>query len=222
MRKAEALVNGGELGRVRHLFISDAPECANTDGEAFSRLIMGTCTTLQSLTVVLHHTPMMISILGRVFRMHFPQLVELNIDSFYPFPGRPDHFPKLHTLHLGGVRNPNGLLQAQCLASFPSLDTIGIHGVNSAPAFAKEVEEVLSCAPGEALPKNAVELIVGYTPFVATRQKVPAALKHEKMLEILEGAASRGCGRLKIQVVEEKADRGADVVRRDWEKRWSC
>ncbi|KAL0960431.1 hypothetical protein HGRIS_005474 [Hohenbuehelia grisea] len=80
------------------------------------------------------------SLISQMFRTHFPELRELSILGFYPFPSSPSTMPKLQRLHLAGNRNPHGLLQLGGLASAcPSISHLRLSGIMGAVAFSEEL-----------------------------------------------------------------------------------
>ncbi|KAL0960436.1 hypothetical protein HGRIS_005479 [Hohenbuehelia grisea] len=80
------------------------------------------------------------SLISQMFRTHFPELRELSIFGFYPFPSSPSTMPKLQRLHLAGNRNPHGLLQLGGVASAcPSVSHLRLSGIMGAVAFSEEL-----------------------------------------------------------------------------------
>lgn len=105
--------------------------------------------TLEQLTFVSQNPYNTATLLARIFAMEFPYLEDLSLHGHYPFPYQPSSapptMPNLRTLRLSGNANPHGIfylssLQYKC----PNLEKIHFSGVESAPAFAQEICQVLT------------------------------------------------------------------------------
>ncbi|TFK70610.1 hypothetical protein BDN72DRAFT_749870, partial [Pluteus cervinus] len=80
------------------------------------------------------------ALFGRLFRIQFPNLKELSISGFYPFPSTLNTFPSLTHLHLHGNRNPHGLISTGGLATAcPNLTHLRVSGLSLAISFIGEV-----------------------------------------------------------------------------------
>ncbi|RDB24344.1 hypothetical protein Hypma_008404 [Hypsizygus marmoreus] len=143
------------LRLIRHLFISSEPveKCdrklekiaPSSESMVLLRVLALAAPTLETLSFV--HTSPAVStpIISRLFRLSFPNLRELAVSGFYPFPSSPGKMPVLERLHLHGNRNPHGLLQMGGLdQAFSSLTHLRISGLNMAVSFALELQEALS------------------------------------------------------------------------------
>ncbi|KAG2010631.1 hypothetical protein CC2G_013434 [Coprinopsis cinerea AmutBmut pab1-1] len=91
------------------------------------------------------------ALLSRIWRTRFPELRNLTISGFYPFPtsttpSQPN-FPRLTHLHLHGNRNPHGLLQFGGLSkSCPNLTHLKVSGLSMAVTFAMELQEAMTAS----------------------------------------------------------------------------
>ncbi|TFK16833.1 hypothetical protein FA15DRAFT_676495 [Coprinopsis marcescibilis] len=134
---------------VRNMFIA-YPELATANPNLQNKLlqlITQCAPTLHSLTVdCTLSLSTSTTLFSRIFRLHFPTLLELKLAGFYPFPNSvtSSQLPHLRRLHLHGNRNPHGLLQVGNLAgSCPNLTQLHISGLSMALAFAMELAEAL-------------------------------------------------------------------------------
>ncbi|KAI0738206.1 hypothetical protein C8Q80DRAFT_1072346, partial [Daedaleopsis nitida] len=144
------------LRRIRHLFLSDwthaevqkrslalnSTEMDRYDAEknAAMRILDYAAPTLETLALVVSCPYTAPPLVGHLFSVPLPRLVELSIHGFYPFPRTSGVMPKLERLHLSGNRNPHGLLQLGALeAACPNLAHLRLSDIALATAFAKEL-----------------------------------------------------------------------------------
>jgi len=138
------------MRRVRNLFISDGPkdnELGITVQHSVShttRLLGLVSSSVETLTLHCHNPRTSTSILAFLFALHYPYLRELTVVGYYPFPYVPNAMPRLQYLHLGGNRNPHGLLQMGSLdVVCPQLTHLRISSLSRATAFAAELAEAM-------------------------------------------------------------------------------
>ncbi|RDX40709.1 hypothetical protein OH76DRAFT_1306395, partial [Lentinus brumalis] len=142
------------LRRIRRLFLSDwthadvqTRSMFFTDMERYdaekalaARILDLAAPTLESLALVASCPYTAPPLVGHLFSITLPGLLELSIHGFYPFPRLPGTMPKLERLHLSGNRNPHGLLQLGALeAACPNLTHLRISDVAIATPFAREL-----------------------------------------------------------------------------------
>ncbi|KAF9078429.1 hypothetical protein BDP27DRAFT_1309570 [Rhodocollybia butyracea] len=242
------------LRRILHLYISLSLSNVHADAERdiitqLFCIIQTAAETLQTLTLTYHNTLFSTSVFGRLFRQSFPVLVELTIHGFYPFPSpmspnelpaptpSSDFLPKagssfmpmLERLHLGGNRNPYGLLQLSSLDKcFPRLTHLAVSGLLMAASFVEEIKSALdehlarrlgpkdtSCTNGSIalggtlarLPSGLQSLVLqpGFMPLVGLRPGITdsAEKKDSRMmagLKEVEEAEKRGRGVVRVML----------------------
>ncbi|KAF9054683.1 hypothetical protein BJ165DRAFT_1324515, partial [Panaeolus papilionaceus] len=131
---------------IRHLYLSDGtlenPKSASA--QAITRLLLIAAPHLHSLAFVIASPFQSTTLISRLLRTSFPNLIDLTISGFYPFPSSAGKFPKLQILHLHGNTNPVGLFQSNCLVkSCPALRSLHISGLKVAGPFVMELHEAL-------------------------------------------------------------------------------
>lgn len=187
------------LRRVRHLFLSDWTQdqvlrfavdgrlsddwASAQKGDLGSRTIQRILTlvspTLHTLSFLAHNPTTSTALLARLFETPFPALTALTVHGFYPFPApapaAPPRMARLEKLHLGGHRNPHGLLQTGALAAAcPRLTHLRVSGLASALSFARELDAALRTdRPGHG-PASAPAV---HCPYLF-RPRLPPALTH--------------------------------------------
>ncbi|KAF8193877.1 hypothetical protein K438DRAFT_1828198 [Mycena galopus ATCC 62051] len=123
-------------------------------------------------------------IIGAIFREPFPHLKTLAVRGFYPLP-RPGAFPVLTHLHLGGHRSPAGV-PGSLTRAFPKLTNLHISGLCSAPAFAREIRDVLEAQGTEpALPPHLTSLSLEAQPLNQTKRSKLVDRQDDEMRQIL-------------------------------------
>ncbi|KAF5356552.1 hypothetical protein D9758_008239 [Tetrapyrgos nigripes] len=236
------------LRRIHHLYIFLAPPQArvdvNDDIELVFRILQFASPTLESLAFVYPNTVMSSTAISRLFRTPFPNLHELTVHGFYPFPNSSTmHMPRLERLHLSGNRNPYGLFHMNCLNdSLPYLTHLRVSGLLMASSFAIELEcvvnvsrgvdsEQISPVPGRLpLPSKLEHIVIqpGYNP--ATRTSMGNMKKDEAMMKTLQdvvrcqdtGISDGVKGNLRV-VLENRGEvpdmMMKEVLYRDWMSR---
>ncbi|KZT02002.1 uncharacterized protein LAESUDRAFT_730711 [Laetiporus sulphureus 93-53] len=142
------------LRRIRHLFLSGRKKSQVAEErdiehreveESLAKSILTLAApTLEALTLITSFPLSSTSMITYLFSLSLPQLCELSIKGFYPFPSKRLAMPRLERLHLSGIRNPHGLLGFGALdAACPSLTHLRISGLVSAVSFACELREAL-------------------------------------------------------------------------------
>ncbi|KAJ3517345.1 hypothetical protein NLJ89_g564 [Agrocybe chaxingu] len=135
------------LRHIKNLFLANptARSPSNqVDSQKLMRIITLAAPTLQTLSFVVHTHLASTSMIARLFRTSFPNLLTLTVSGFYPFPSSVGKFPRLQSLHLLGNRNPHGLFQMPTLEdACPALTHLRISGLGAAGLFVYELEEAL-------------------------------------------------------------------------------
>lgn len=185
------------LRRVRNLFIADGVEDNNPAERSapyITRLLGLVSLSVESLTLHCDNPRTSTSLLAFLFGLHYPNLRELTVVGYYPFPHVPNAMPRLKYLHLNGNRNPHGLLQMGGLdAVCPELTHLRISGLSRATAFAAELVEALtSDGASDALfsaklPQNVRHVVVQPgSPVPASGKFMSARLSDDCMMDQLE------------------------------------
>ncbi|PPQ65505.1 hypothetical protein CVT24_010802 [Panaeolus cyanescens] len=200
-----------------------------------TRLLLLAAPHLRSLALIVSSPFQSTALISRLFRTSFPNMIDLTISGFYPFPSSAGKFPKLKSLHLNGNTNPVGLFQTNCLTkSCPSLRSLYISGLQVAGPFAMELHEALKGRdnvenerdvdthdlPPVELPKSIQRIVVqagipgdGVTPSAAL-----ARLKHKVMMERLgevESSSIPNVGGV-LFAVRKSGDVGPSDIYRSW------
>lgn len=227
------------MRRIRHLFLSDqSPQCSNhlpakctADMEKSSiiRILSYAAPTLETLTFFGSCPSTSTSNIASIFGIVFPNLAELNIVGYYPFPHLPGGMPRLERLHLRGNRNPHGLLQMGNLdVACPKLTHLRISGLTMAMSFAQELEEALTsdghALPGlfaPKLPPNIRSIVIQPTavPSISSRRGT-SSLKERVMMERLQRLASGNGKGVQYTLVESTPPEcSSDAARHEWIER---
>ncbi|KAI0755575.1 hypothetical protein C8Q74DRAFT_313962 [Fomes fomentarius] len=144
------------LRRIRHLFFSDwthtevqerrmsfcPMDMDRYDAEKTfaQRIIDYAAPTLETFALVMSCPYTAPPLVGHLFTIPLPRLVDLAIHGFYPFPRTSGTMPRLERLHLSGNRNPHGLLQLGALeAACPNLAHLRLSDITLAAPFAREL-----------------------------------------------------------------------------------
>lgn len=222
------------LRQIQHLFISDESQRRNDhqlgkhicDMEANSimRILTLAAPTLRTLAFVTTCPSTGTSLIGRLFRISFPSLMELTISGFYPFPSLPGKMPMLERLHLNGNRNPHGLLQADVLENVcPSLTHLRVSGLAMAASFALELEESLKADeltmfPSNLPPRMQEILIQPASPPPISSKPSTAQLKDRLMMTRLEEAeCSSSATSVRVSILPR---REAEMIPNDARQEW--
>ncbi|TFK85385.1 hypothetical protein K466DRAFT_601214 [Polyporus arcularius HHB13444] len=235
------------LRRIRRLFLSDWTHADVqkrsmffTDMERYdaekalaARILDLAAPSLESLALVASCPYTAPPLVGHLFSITLPRLLELSIHGFYPFPRLPGTMPKLERLHLSGNRNPHGLLQLGALeAACPNLTHLRISDVAIATPFARELHAAAlpptdaSCdtSPFPSVLPPRLRHVVVEARRLQQSVHYKGSLKrgtqtaHEKMMALLrEVQLRRGDTRLQsFSVVEDDGYEAYEVLRRDW------
>lgn len=145
----------GHTSAPRYLFVSDTStltshpyDLGKTD---LAYILSIAAPTLSSLVIDASHSVFSsTSLFAHLFSLHLPQLLDLEILGFYPYPHAhtttSSPMPNLTRLSLTGNRNPVGLLQRGNLdAACPSLRTLHLRGLAQAVPFALELQQAADC-----------------------------------------------------------------------------
>ncbi|KAF7794668.1 hypothetical protein EIP86_005806 [Pleurotus ostreatoroseus] len=196
--------------RVRRLFLSDwshkqvrqkSAPTADADMDRYDleksliiRLLDLVGPTLHSLAFLVSCPFNGTQLIGHLFTLKLPNLRDLSVHGFYPFPHLPHVMPRLQHLHLSGNRNPHGLLQVGALAeACPRVETLRISGLVSAASFVEELGNSLHPSSqttrsllSAELPVCIRKIVVQTGPAPAkARRYSSASAQHDKMLERL-------------------------------------
>ena len=233
------------LRHIRHLFILDgvnicapksptaaAPVDPGTILRSTLRLITMAAPTLQSF-VLSSQSSSGTTLIARIFRTTFPNLRDLTISGFYPFPSTPGKFPRLQRLHLAGNRNPNGLLQMSTLEdACPCLTSLRISDLNLAGSFVIELTEAVNaaetgdveCGAADSLMPARLPSSVKYITIQAGPPPIKgqwiASMKDEVMMTQLEALKTRkvsGRRLLEVQVLDRSPQPlSPETIRTEW------
>lgn len=232
------------LRHIRHLFISDqqvaksdhglAKSANNADSISLSRIITLAAPTLETLCFVVTAPATSTAAISRLFRTPFPNLRELTVSGFYPFPSSTGKLPSLERLHLHGNRNPHGLLQMGCLNdACPNLTHLRVSGLNMAVSFALELKDALHGDDASLFPSQVSShlqhVVVEPGAILPVSGKNPASYAREQLMIEQLSAIKPSLG-LKFSLLS-RADGlvGCDSFKRNWLDRlhgaegcWSC
>ncbi|CDO76825.1 hypothetical protein BN946_scf185033.g22 [Trametes cinnabarina] len=188
------------LRRIRHLFLSDwthdrtkervvatsdeARDTYELESTIALRIITLAAPTVETLAVVVASPFSGPSLLGSLFSTPMPQLTDLAVHGFYPFPHAPRSMPRLEHLHLSGNRSPHGLLHFGMLkAACPALIHLRLSGLFASASFAEELRSAILSAHDDtaaqsdpfraSLPQQLRTIVVE-----AREMHVPGARKH--------------------------------------------
>lgn len=240
------------LRRIRHLFFSDWTHAEvqkrrmtfypvdmdryDAEKTLAQRIIGYAAPTLETLALVVSCPYTAPPLVGHLFTIPLPRLVELAIHGFYPFPRTSGTMPRLERLHLSGNRNPHGLLQLGALeAACPNLAHLRLSDITLAAPFARELHTAAlpqedldeSCDVSEpflsALPPRLRHVVVEVRRLQA-QVHYRGALKRgtlsaqEKMLTLLrEVELRRAETRLEtFEVVESEGCEMYGVLKEGW------
>jgi len=147
------------MRRIRHLFISDrssrkidrqiTKRICDLERNSTIRLLKLAAPTVETLTFHTSCPATSTSLIAALFNIVFPQLVELVVIGYYPFPHVPGTMPRLKRMHLRGNRNPHGLLHMDSLRIVcPNLTHLRVSGLSMAISFVEELAEALKKSDG--------------------------------------------------------------------------
>ncbi|KAG6826352.1 hypothetical protein H0H92_000217 [Tricholoma furcatifolium] len=232
---ASALQNTApHLRYIRHLFLSTHKNTADVpptpkasdaaDSAAILRILTFAAPTLETLSFISSSPTMGTRAISQLFRTSFPNLRELSISGFYPFPSAPGKMPALERLHLHGNRNPHGLLQAGGLdEACPSLTHLRVSGLSMAVTFALELQEAFTGADASPFPSKLPGrlrhvVIEPATPLSASGKSAANQARDELMMSQLEHLEPPQSVDL-VLLPRAVADGAYDTFRQDWSDR---
>lgn len=221
------------LRQIRHLYLSeqsyryaDQALLAESSSKKIAKLISLAAPTLETL-VITGPAPASIfttAFLAQLLRTSFPQLRELTIHGFYPFPTSRSKLPALQRLHLAGYRNPVGLLSGGLDAACPTLTHLRVSGLNTAVSFVHELEGALKredveieLFPAQFPTHLRMMVVQPGLPVSCEGRNAGARLKDSAMMKRLDDISSlsdmnKGVG---IQVLERR-NLDCAVLKQQW------
>jgi hypothetical protein len=237
------------MRHIRHLFVSDDHKNSPSPGVIKRRLAEAEKTsiihvlviaapTLESLTLSASCTVTSTSLIGGLFNIVFPRLVELTVVGYYPFPHIPNSLPRLERLHLRGNRNPHGLLQFGTLdAVCPRLTHLRVSDLSMAVSFIDELKDALTCRLADTdanaassvyagkLPRHVSHVVIQPCPEPIKKGHRSSYLKDQIMAERLAKFALNGVDvgakYVRYVLLERSApdEVQSESVRHDWSDR---